>query len=316
MPRFRSFAFAACLAAPVAPRAAWLSLAVEKPFGYAWYDLEHTGPDSAVSGPGRPLIRSRLDFPLDPFRVAAGVNGERRGRDGSARRDAAEAWVSAGPAFFRMRDQDWAGIRNGSATSLLKFSDTYSRAETFQCGGRVSAEIATLGVLAVPFAVGIGAGGGWYYYKLFGLDGRQRNPEANGWTDFSLPDGLRVGTYGTWSAHALATARSLEPLLGLEWELRLEPLIYSGSEDDHILRKKTITMRCLGTGGSLQAGHAIGRWTPYARFGLEKSWGRMRQTYYADSPDSPEDETGTTFGGIRTTVNAWLLACGLRWDLR
>jgi hypothetical protein len=306
---------------PACVSAAGFYFTAEKPFGYSWYDLETTVPDSGLAGPGRATIRSRLDFPLDPFRFALGWSGA--GEIGNGNADvlgaSAEAWASLGPGFFRMRDQDWAGENNsgngGSATILMKISDTYSTAEAILFGGEAACEPASFTFLGEPFAFGLGAGGSRYAYRIYGLEGNQLSGQENGWTPVSAPDDLLVGTYATWTLRSLLSLRTRERLLGLEWKARFVPLSYSGSVDDHVLRKKRIEMDCLGTGGSLEAGRrpAGSHWMPYARIELERAWGRMKQTYYADSPDTPQDETGQSLSGIHTTVNTWAVTIGVRW---
>jgi hypothetical protein len=293
---------------------------VEKPFGYAWYDLESNVPDSAYTGPGRPMIRSQLDFPMDPFRLALGWSraGEGGSGDIAVLGASAQAWISLGPGFFRMRDEDWAGSHStggsGGTSVLEKFSDTYSRVEALLFGGEAAREVASFAFLAEPFAFGVGAGGSRYAYEVFGLEGRQLSGAGPSWVSVTAPDDLKVATYRTWTLRSFLSVRTRERLLGMEWKARLQPIAYSASVDDHILRKKRIEMSCWGTGGSLEAGRrpAGSYWMPYARFELERSWGRMEQTYYADSPDTPENETGRSYSGIRTSVNAWLISLGIR----
>ena len=306
---------------PAGSAAAGFYLAAEKPFGYSWYDLESNVPDSANTGSGQSLIRSRLDFPLDPFRLALGWTGANgSGTEGAdALTASAEAWVSIGPGFFSMRDQDWAGVSSSSGASsstiLLKFSDTYSQATSFLFGGEAGNELSSWSVFGEPFAIGVGAGGARYAYKIYGFHGKQLSLQGDRWIAISKSADTLVGTYATWSFHGLLSLRSQARMLGLDWKARLLPLSYSKSVDDHILRSKRIEMTTWGTGGSLEAGRlsAGAHWMPYALFELERSWGRMRQTYYADSPDTPQNETGVSFGGIHTTVNAWLITLGVRW---
>jgi hypothetical protein len=323
---FVTFLLAALITVLVLPKrssATGFYLAAEKPFGFSWYDLESEAPDSASTGSVRSLIRSQLDFPMDPFRLAlgwTGANGSGTG-DADALAASVEAWISVGPSFFKMRDQDWVGASASSGTSsstvLVKISDTYSRAESFLFGGEAGSEVTSWSLFGEPFALGLGAGGARYAYKIYGLDGKHISDTDGGWESSSLPDDLLVGTYATWSLHGVVSLRSQARMLGLDWKARLLPS-YNESIDDHKVRKKTIEMTTWGAGGSLEAGRlsAGANWMPYARFEMDRTWGRMRQTFYGDDPGTPENETGLSFGGIRTTVNAWSVTAGMRWFWR
>jgi hypothetical protein len=302
------------------------SVAVEKPVGFAWYDLEAFGPKEEFDGAdARSMIRSELNYPLDPFRLDLGLSGFRPG-GGDAReglKTELRLWSSAGPAWMRMRDEDWLGASAENNTTrsdaLLKFSDTYSEAETWQLGGWFHRELGVLRILGTPVAAGLGAGATYLDYRIFGLEGRQLDENGN-WMKVELPADLKVLTYVAFTARALAGFRVLEPILGLRWEGRLHPLTYTRSLDDHILRHKEIGMETWGVGGALEASLPLGgagrpsRMSPFLRAELDRSWGEMIQTYYADSEDTPDDETGTSQKGISTTVNHWLVAAGIRFD--
>lgn len=302
------------------------SVAVEKPLGFAWYDLEAFGPREDMDGTeARPMVRSELNYPLDPFRLDLGLSAFRPG-DGEAReglRTELRIWTSAGPAWMRMRDEDWLGIsaeRNTNRSdALVKFSDTYSKAETWQLGGWVHRELGVIRILGTPVAAGLGAGATYLDYRIYGAKGKQLDENAD-WVYVELPTDLKVLTYVSFTARALAGFRVLEPILGLRWEGRLHPLTYTRSLDDHILRMKEIGMETWGVGGALEASLPLGgagkpsRLAPFLRAELDRSWGEMIQTYYADSGDTPEDETGMSQKGISTTVNHWLVAAGIRFD--
>ena len=305
------------------------SISAEKPLGFAWYDLEGFGPKETVEGTeARPMIRSELNYPLDPFRLDLGLSAYRLGGgDGrTGLRTELRLWTSAGPAWMRMRDEDWLGVSAENNTSrsnaLMKFSDTYSDAETWQLGGWFHRELAVITLLGTPVAAGLGAGATYLDYRIFGAEGKQLD-ENGEWVRVELPASLKVLTYATFSARAIAGFRVLEPILGLRWEGRLHPLTYSRSLDDHILRKKEIEMETWGVGGVVEAFLPLGgragasgrmRMSPYLRAELDRSWGKMVQTYYADSDDTPDDETGTSHKGIGTTVNHWLVAAGMRLE--
>lgn len=320
---------AVCLL-PGEPSRSAFFLSVEKPVGFAWYDLEHSGPDTTVNDiTTRPMIRSELNFPLDPFRIVLGLASWRSaGGDSLARlRTGVHFWSSISPAFFRMRDEDWVGVNASGAVTrsqaLVKFSDTYSSVESYLMGGGVRREFAVLRVLGAPAVIGLGLEGSRFSFEVFGLEGRQRDPENPGWVEVALPGSLKVGTYMTYTLRTSVDLRLRDPLLGLRWESRLHPLSFSHSFDDHILRKKHIEMDCWGAGGALEASLPLGSRSPsrasslapYLRMELDRSWGNMMQTYYADSPDTPEDETGRSTKGLRTTVNHWLISAGFRYGL-
>lgn len=295
-----------------------VSLSAEKPFGFAWYDLEHFGPDTTFEGSKvRPMIRSELNFPLDPVRLNLGLESWREGRGpGTGLRTEVHAWASVGPAWFRMRDEDWMGAsanRNATSSSaLFKISDTRSKAEGRLFGGGFNRELGELGLFGIRWALGLGLDGSLYRYSILGYEGRQRSGDGeNPWVEVSHTEDEEVLTYKTFSARAPVSIRSLSPLLGLGWEARLHPL-YSRSEDDHVLRMKRVTMDCFGIGGALEASRPIGPLAPWVRMEMDQAWGKMKQTYYADSPDSPEDETGTSMRGISTSTGQWLISAGLR----
>lgn len=307
------------------------SFSLEKPIGFAWYDLEAYGTDPGqTAGSAKPMIRSELNFPLDPFRLALGIASTRPAGEGGTDGYLTELrlWSAVSPAFFRMRDEDWYGASTtstvNSSRTLIKFSDTRSRVQTWQMGGELIREGWDIRLLGSPIALGMGMGGSFYYFEVFGLDGKQLGSDGNGgWVDMDLSDSKRVGTYMNFRTHASMGIRLRNPILGLHWNARLHPLGYSHSLDDHILRKKTIRMDCWGTGGALEASRMINGGSrsrlsplaPFLRFEMDKAWGKMTQTYYADSPDGPEDETGRTEKGIRTSVNHWLVSVGFRWGM-
>lgn len=305
------------------------SVSVEKPVGFAWYDLEAFGTwdenvEEDVSG-FRPMVRSELNYPLDPFRVDLGLSAFRPGGNagGAGLKTELRVWSSAGPAWMRMRDEDWVGASEEGKVSrsdaLVKFSDTYSDAKTWQLGGWIHRELGVVRILGAPVAAGLGVGATYLDYRIFGAEGKQLD-EGGNWVSVGLPSDLKVLTYASFTARLLAGFRLLEPVLGLRWEGRLHPLTYTRSLDDHILRMKEIGMETWGVGGAIEASLPLARagkpprLAPYLRAELDRSWGKMTQTYYADSGDTPEDETGTSHKGIRTTVNHWLLAAGIRLD--
>jgi hypothetical protein len=304
---------------------------LEKPVGFAWYDLEHFEAEVEGSPDVRPMIRSELNFPLDPFRLVVGMSSS-RGADSAGRgglRTGVQAWSAVGPAFFRMRDEDWTGARSDgdagqSSQVLVKVSDTYSRSETFQFGGSFHRELGGFRFLGIPWAAGIGLGGSYYAYEVFGFEGKQRDSDGD-WMQVEYPGSIKVLTYRTWAVRSVIGLRPRDRLLGWEWESWIHPLLHTRAFDDHILRMKDIEMECWGAGAVLEAslptgrrlgpGGQVPRFAPYLRAEMERTWGNMTQTYYADSPDSPEDETGRSLGGINTSVGHWLVAAGLRLNL-
>ena len=305
------------------------SVSLEKPIGNSWYDLEHTAPDTASDGQVySALIRSELNFPIDPLRIALAFSSFRKMDEESPIRLRTDfgIWCAVSPAFTKMRDEDWIGSNKSGTVSksqvLLKFSDTYSSFNSFMGGSEMNKEMTKIHFLREPFLVGIGVGGSFGVYEVFGLDGKQLQGDgSSGWEHIELPNSLKVLTYFTFTLQSSLNLRAVESILGLQWEARLHPLIYSHSRDDHILRSKEIIMNCWGTGGALEASLPLKYWNessspisrliPYMRTELNRTWGKMTQTYYANSSDTPEDETGQSQKGIRTSVNLWLIAIGM-----
>jgi hypothetical protein len=315
------------------PRAVF-SVTLEKPFGQFWYDLEHFGEDTVVDGETfKPMIRSELNFPLDPIRVYLGLASFRSmegGRPGHLQTHM-KLWGAVSPAFSKMRDEDWVGTDRSQnlskSQSLLKFSDTYSSVNSIQLGGEIGRELGEMHFFRERTAVGIGLGGTFLDYDILGLTGRQLalDGDASHWVDVEISDSKKVMTYLNYTLQSSLSLRLQQPVFGLGWVARLNPLIFSHSLDDHILRKKEITMDCWGGGGTLEAswplkyGHRTGspvsRLVPYLRMEFNRTWGEMTQTYYADSPDTPLDETGQSVHGIKTTMSHWLLAAGVHFNL-
>lgn len=308
------------MAAPVRAGDLGFSFGAEKPFGSTDYDfgIAFTQGDPSAE-PVR--IRSRLEFPLDPLRLGAGIAvAPASGRGDPDRwRWLAGAWTSIGPAFSHMRDRDWASPNAfGQASrsqNLALVSDTRSRTSTWQWGGETVFEFPAFSVFGIPFVPGMGGGGWRADYDLYGYTGKQFDPDS-GWSPISGPSDLRVAAYTVWSLYPLASLRPAGPWLGLDWAIRLRPAAYVRTTDDHLLRKKRILIEGWGSGGALEGARRIGKspWVPYARFAYERIRGKMRQTYYADSPDTPADETGESIGGLSATITAWEWGLGLRWS--
>ncbi|GEM_PF-3253753 len=312
-----------------------LTVTLEKPFGYSWYDLQNSGPDTTINGAKvAPAIRSELNFPLDPFRLAIGFASFRQGGQGGQEgadtnrflRTRLELWGAVSPAFSKMRDEDWVGSEASgnlsSSQAFIKISDTYSTVKSLLLGGGIDREFTEIHVLREPLAFGIGLGGTLFTYDIYGFSGRQlRSDNPPTWTHVDTSSSLQVGSYATYNLQSAIHFRTEESILGLHWETRIQPLIFAHSDDDHMIRKKKITMDCWGTGGAIEASlplrqgdgepAQVARVVPYLRTELDRTWGRMKQTYYADSPDTPADETGQSISGIKTTVNFWLIAVGI-----
>ncbi len=72
----------------------------------------------------------------------------------------------------------------------------------------------------------------------------------------------------------------------------------------------------MGLGGSFSTfdPSQVPSMVPYLRMEMDRAWGNMKQTYYADSQDTPDDETGQSVKGIRTTVSHWLVSAGFRYN--
>lgn len=308
------------------------SLTLEKPWGSTSYDLEHTGPDTNAAGViGSAKIRSELNFPVDPFRIAMGFSSYRSENADSLTylRTDIGFWCAVSPSFSKMRDEDWAGSEASDAPSnsisLIKISDTYSSVHSLLLGGGLHRELMEIHPFREPLLLGIGLEGRFIAYELFGLSGRQVRPDGSGWDNVEIPGSEKIGSYHTYSLQSSLDFRTGKKLLGLDWEARIHPLLFVHSDDDHMLRKKEITMDCWGAGAAVEASlpladwsrepAPVARWVPFLRAELERTWGSMRQTYYADSPDTPEDETGRSISGIATTVDLWLVGAGLHFNL-
>ncbi len=308
------------------------TVTVEKPFGYAWYNLEHHGSDTTVNGTTvTPTVRSELNFPVDPVRISVGLAWYRPMASvdtmpAVSLRSDVKFWCGVTPSFMEMRDEDWvgAGASDKVATSqaLIKISDTYSTVKTLMAGGEMSRELTVIHVLREPLALGIGLGAEASYYEIYGLKGRQIQFDGTLRNiDPEIPTSTEVGTFFTESFRSCLNFRSLETILGLAWNFQVQPLLYSHSHDDHLVRKKDIIMDSWGVGGNVETTLAMKGWNarpvptsiflPYLRLEMNRMWGNMRQTYYADSPDTPDNETGQSLRGISSTVNLWAIAGGV-----
>ncbi len=315
-----------------ATKSTLFSFTMEKPFGSTWYDLEYTGKDTTtIDGTVKPMIRSALTFPQDHVRINLGLISWRQMEQDSLvyLYTKLKLWSGIGPAWTKMRDEDWVGINTSSGTSkstaLLKFSDTYSEIESFLFGGELNREFKQIHFLRKPFILGFGIEGSFFSCDIFGLSGKQLYTDSitdvTEWRHFTIPDNIKVGTYRTYDIQTSINFRSQERIFGLFWENQFHPLIFASSLDDHILRSKHIEMNTWGLGNSLEASlplklgpktnSPVACFIPFIRGEFSKTWGKQTQTYYANSTDTPEDETGTSFGGISTTVNHWLISLGI-----
>jgi hypothetical protein len=141
---------------------------------------------------------------------------------------------------------------------------------------------------------------------------------AAAWVPVSLPPNLEVGTYDPLSLRLETVLRPADRMLGLLWQVNLAPLVFGWATDNHLLRKKEMRIKSKGAAGRLEAAYPFKPpvWNlasqVFVRGNYEMTWGSMSQRYYANSPDTPEDETGAKVSGIRTDLNYWNMELGLK----
>jgi len=214
-----------------------------------------------------------------------------------------------------MVDSDYAIYETGTYSEKWVWSATQSTAEaninelyaSFQIGKTLPYDITgaiLLGYRYLRFAYDIYGVKGWqqpeYGGEVYTFDTLQNTNVLDYRVSYHLPFlglNLKIGmTENSWLNGNLI------------WYLKSK----ANDEDDHILRKKSSTSQCDGSGwgaavnGKINLVKLASDRIIFAGAGYEfmkiSTAGIQTQTYYADSPDFPENETGLTYTDIDNEI--------------
>lgn len=296
-----------CLAARAAFGGIVLEPLAERNFGAIHYDMDFPFPPRIFSdesdAPGLDAYgRSMLSFPVDVFLAGLRLETGDGGGEGSSFFASVKSAVSQ--PRQSMEDKDWYELRSSSGTSsstaFMLFSDTDSRARLDWWSGELGWEFPGILLKGRRIRFGWRLGADYYAADIYGIKGWQGDKVGGtpgvDYVEFDTLHDVKVLTYRALylSPGAVASTHWLQGRSAdLDLRLALSPATFALDEDKHLLRDKGSTSWAPGLDGSLEA-DLVWHWSRRSAvklgvlIGYTRTWGRMKQEFYGDSPEAVE----------------------------
>lgn len=295
-------------------------------FGYTKYRMQVTEP---IANPPPELSnatsvgQSELQYPLDM--TFAGLRLEVSPDISQSHiRFFLSSWVNLNNPASPMLDSDWFGIKQGSSTTLYKFSYTESDSKVRWYGAEAGVETGRLFLLGKPINYGVKLEIDYGYFEMFGITGWRKLPDEAQRTPVDTLRNTQVLTYKVY--YLIPTIYSkflLSQQNSLTWSvlLGLSPFSIAIDEDDHVIRNKEAKTTAYGLGAEFtntltyQFSDSLA-----AELGLRiryvRNSGKMSQYYYGDDPGTDEDETGKSFNDIENVLSLFTqeIYLGVSWQ--
>lgn len=299
------------LAAQAAFAGLVLEPVMERNFGSIHFDMDYPFPagefSDSSSFPGLDAYgRSMLIYPVDMFRAGLRLeSGDLDGAgDGTGRSFFASVKTGLTQPQRSMEDKDWFELRSSdgvsSTTAFILFSDTQSRIRLDWWSGEVGQEFPGFHFKGRQVRLGWRLGADYYAADIYGIKGWQGDKVggafSGNYVEFDTLQDVKVLTYRAFyiSPGAVASTHWLRgPRTDLDLRMELSPATLALDEDHHLLRDKKSTSWALGLDGTLEADLV---WYAGSRMaiklggsvGFTRTWGRMTQEFYGDTPEAAE----------------------------
>ena len=293
-------------------------------FGSTWYRLQVTEQTEEINELGftESVGQSELEYPLDVMLFGIRLLKAGQFESGKAYRFFMRGWFNVTDPNSKMKDSDWFGVRDGSLTSLYKFSYTESRSELIWLGGETGIEVSNYSLFGHSVSYGFKIESDASYHKMFGVKGWQELPGTER-IEFDELRNKVVLTYKLFyfEPSVYINVKLLKTQM-LNWSVlfSFSPLTIAYDIDNHVLRNKKAETTAFGIGLGIVSelsykvaknAFLIGEY----RLRYIRTEGKMDQKFYGDDPSFEGDETGLEINNIDNIIALFTnqISLGLRW---